>query len=141
MVSILSPGRRRTEVLGANPWPTARRRKPLRQVVAGLGRRGVVGRAAEVMAPRKARALATAKPTVTAWITYSGFVSSRPASTVVKIAPARPRPSVLPSVRAVERIPEATPRLPLGTAPITALLFGVPNRPTPTPIKTRFTTI
>src|SRR5215211_3601584 len=86
-------------------------------VAAAAALRGVDGRDADVNAPRNARTLAVRKPTLTACTTYSGFVNSRPASTVVKIAPARPRPSVLPSVRAVERMAAAMPRRPLGTAP------------------------
>ena len=48
-------------------------------------------------------------------------------------APATAMPSTMPTLRMAASIPEATPRLAIGTLPMTALLFGLWKRPAPMP--------
>lgn len=56
---------------------------------------------------------------------------------VVKIAPAMPIPSTIPTERAVAKTPAAIPRRLRGADPMIALLFGEMKVPVPEPVNTK----
>ena len=57
---------------------------------------------------------------------------SRPSAVIS--APSAATPNVPPTIRVIDRIPEATPAFVTGTAFIAAVLIGDMTRPMPTPI-------
>ena len=67
---------------------------------------------------------------------FPAFSAEACASMVVKIAPAIPIPSTMPTERAVAKIPAAIPRRVGGADPMIALLFGEMKTPVPEPVRT-----
>ena len=56
------------------------------------------------------------------------------------IAPSAATPKVLPTMRVMERIPDATPAFVLSTAFIAAVLIGDITKPIPSPCRMKATT-
>jgi hypothetical protein len=79
-----------------------------------------------------ARTAATSSVVSAASVTDAGVVP-RPMwpTTGVKTVPPRPKPTTMPSPRAVDMMPEASPRRSRGAPPRMALAIGAVNRPRP----------
>jgi len=86
-----------------------------------------------ITAASKANPHVKRNPISNAWIMMPGSFGFPRLRKVVKIAPVRPIPSTMPTLRARAKIPEAIPWRLRGASPISELLFGDTNSPIPSP--------
>ena len=110
----------------------------LRVEEAGEGRFGRSSpRAKDTTAAATATKVTKRKPAPTAATSVLAAFGSPRLSKVVKIAPVRPIPRTMPTLRESASTPAAIPWRLRGAAPISALLFGATNNPTPSPLIAR----